>query len=358
MSRSRTGSATAARRRAHEVRGRSQDAAAADLLTLAADREMARAKPKSKAAPARTPAKRSQGPSVLRGNPLLRDAIDTIDGTVMSLVQRGREGSLDDRDPEFIERQVALLEPLVDLYFRGEVRHLERMPATGPVLAVGNHSGGLLTPDTWVFQVKYIRHFGTDRLTYALAHNMVLGMPVIGDMLRRNGTLPAHPDYARAALRKGAAVLVYPGGDEDVFRPWRERNRIRLARRTGFIRLALQERVPLVPVVSVGGHETVFIAGDGRGLARLLGLDRFRLKALPLVIGPPWGVSPGDLLFHLPLPAKITVDVGEPIDFRAQFGDLDARDPEVLWACYEFVERRMQSMLDDLAAERRLPVLG
>jgi 1-acyl-sn-glycerol-3-phosphate acyltransferase len=153
-------------------------------------------------------------------------------------------------------------------------------------------------------------------------------------------------------------VLVYPGGDEDVFRPWSERNRIRLAGRTGFIRLALQERVPVQPVVSIGGHETVFVASDGRRLARTLGLERFRLKALPLLLGPPWGISPGDFLLHLPLPAKITVQVGEPIDFHARFGNLDARDPEVLWACYHYVELRMQAILDTLAAERRFPVLG
>jgi 1-acyl-sn-glycerol-3-phosphate acyltransferase len=140
-----------------------------------------------------------------------------------------------------------------------------------------------------------------------------------------------------------------------VFRSWSARNQIRLAGRTGFIRLALQERVPVQPVVSIGGHETVFVASDGRRLARILGLERFRLKALPLMVGPPWGISPGVLLLHWPLPAKITVKVGEPIDFHARFGKLD---PEAIWACYHYVERRMQSILDTLAAERRLPVLG
>ncbi len=187
---------------------------------------------------------------------------------------------------------------------------------------------------------------------------MILGLPRLGTWLRRLGALPAHPDVARAALRRGASVLVYPGGDEDVFRPWSKRNRIRLAQRTGFVRLALQERVPVQPVVSIGGHETVFVATDGRRLAGTLGLERFRLKALPLVIGPPWGVSPGDSLLHLPLPAKITVQVGEPIDFHDRFGRLDPRDPDVIWACYQLVEMRMQAMLDALAAERRWPVLG
>jgi 1-acyl-sn-glycerol-3-phosphate acyltransferase len=289
---------------------------------------------------------------------VLREIIDTLDGTVQGVVERGRHGSLDDRDPQWITAQLRWLKPLADIYFRGEVRDIERIPAAGPVLIVGNHSGGLATPDTWVFMVNFMRHFGTDREAYALAHNVVMGLPLTGTWLRRVGTLPAHPDAARAALRRGASVLVYPGGDEDVFRPWSARNRIRLARRTGFVRLALQERVPVQPVVSIGGHETVFVLSDGRKLARTLGLERFRLKALPLMVGPPWGISPGDFLLHWPLPAKITVQVGEPIDFHARFGTLDPRDPEVIWACYHYVEAKMQAILDALADERRLPVLG
>jgi 1-acyl-sn-glycerol-3-phosphate acyltransferase len=318
----------------------SRRAVADDLLALAA-------------AP---PRRRRHSPE--RSRSVIREIIDTLDGTVQGVVDRGRHGSLDDRDPAWIEAQLRWLQPLADIYFRGEVRDIERIPADGPVLVVGNHSGGLATPDTWVFMVNFMRHFGTTREAYALAHNVVMGMPLMGTWLRRVGTLPAHPDCARAALRRGASVLVYPGGDEDVFRPWSARNRIRLAGRTGFIRLALQERVPVQPVVSIGGHETVFIASDGRRVARLLGLERFRIKALPLLVGPPWGISPGDFLLHWPLPAKITVQVGEAIDFHARFGELDPRDPEVIWACYHYVERRMQNILDTLAEERRLPVLG
>ena len=320
--------------------GRSEQSDGGDILALAA-----------------APRPRRRSPPRRRAS-VIQEIIDTLDGTVQGVVRRGSGGSLDDRDPAFIAAQVRWLGKVADIYFRGEVRNIDRIRATGPVLVVGNHSGGLVTPDTWVFMVNFFRHFGTDRVTYALAHNIVMGLPVMGTVLRKTGTLPAHPDFARAALRRGAAVLVYPGGDEDVFRPWSDRNRIRLAGRTGFVRLALQENVPIQPGVSIGGHETVFVATDGRLLARSLGLERFRLKALPLVVGPPWGISPGDYLFHWPLPAKITIEVGEPIDFHAEFGRLDPRDPEVLWACYHYVEQRMQSILDGLAAERCLPVLG
>jgi len=240
------------------------------------------------------------------GAPLLaaaREVVASIDSTVQGFVEKGREGGLQDRDPAFIERHLRWLGPLSDLYFRGEVRGLDRLPASGPVLCVGNHSGGLLTPDSFVFMVNVLRHFGVSRKGYALAHHLVLGSP-LGRLIRGLGAIPADPDQARRALAEGSMVLVYPGGDEDVFRSWRERNRIHLAGRTGFIRLALEERVPVVPVVSVGGHETVLVLGEGKRIARLLGLERFRIKSLPLVIGPPWGLSPGALALPLPLPAN------------------------------------------------------
>jgi hypothetical protein len=109
-----------------------------------------------------------------------------------------------------------------------------------------------------------------------------------------------------------------------------------------------------VPVVSIGGQETALFLSRGERLAKLLALDRmFRLKVLPVSLSLPWGLNVGDMLGHLPLPAKITVEALPPIYLREEFGaepDLD----EV----YDHVTRLMQDTLDAMAAERRLPVLG
>ena len=149
-------------------------------------------------------------------------------------------------------------------------------------------------------------------------------------------------------------MLVYPGGDYEVHRPSWEGNRIDFDGRKGFIRLALEQHVPIVPIVSIGGQETALFLSRGEWLARALALDRlFRLKVLPISIALPWGLNVGDMLGHIPLPAKITVETLPPIDLRTEFGpqpDLD----EV----YDHVVRIMQDTLDALAAERRLPILG
>jgi 1-acyl-sn-glycerol-3-phosphate acyltransferase len=255
---------------------------------------------------------------------------------------------LDERDPDYIRDTLPRLWMLASLYFRAEVRGLDRIPEEGPVLLVGNHSGGNLTPDTSVFTLAFSTYFGVERRFHQLAHNLVLSMPGLG-WLRKYGTVAATPRNAERALDNGAALLVYPGGDYEVHRPSWESATVDFGGRKGFIRLAQQKGVQIVPVVSVGGQETALFLSRGERLAKLLRLDRmFRLKVLPISVSLPWVVNVGDMFGHIPLPAKITAQVLEPIDVQ----DLDADE------AYEMIIDRMQRVLTALQAERRLPVIG
>jgi 1-acyl-sn-glycerol-3-phosphate acyltransferase len=272
---------------------------------------------------------------------------------VVDELQRRLAADLDDRDPDYIRENLPWMWLVSSLWFRGEVRGMERIPEHGPVLLVGNHSGGNLPPDTIVFTLAFYTYFGVERRFHQLAHNLVLASPV-GPMLRRYGTVAASHDNARKALEAGAAVLVYPGGDWEVHRPSWESHRVDLAGRKGFLRLALESGVPIVPVVAIGGQESALFLSHGERLSKLLRLDRlFRLKVLPVSLALPWIVNVGDFLGHLPLPAKITIEVMEPIDLRARFGS----DPD-LDEAYGYVTDLMQDQLSALAAERRLPVVG
>jgi 1-acyl-sn-glycerol-3-phosphate acyltransferase len=263
---------------------------------------------------------------------------------------------LDERDPDFIRERLPGLWLLSSLYFRGEVRGLGNIPEEGPVLMVGNHSGGNVTPDTHVFTLAFCAYFGVERRFYQLAHNLVLSMPGLG-MLRKFGTVAASPDNMRKALESGAALLVYPGGDYEVHRPSWEGNRVDFDGRKGFIRQALRHDVPIVPVVSIGGQQTALFLSRGEALAKALQLDKmFRLKVLPISLAVPWGLNVGDMLGHVPLPAKITIEVLPPIHLREEFGG--GRDEIDVDEVYDHVLRLMQETLDALASERRYPVIG
>jgi 1-acyl-sn-glycerol-3-phosphate acyltransferase len=271
-----------------------------------------------------------------------------ISAVAQQAQSRVPRADLDERDPDYIRETLPGLWMLASLYFRADVRGLQNIPEEGPVLLVGNHSGGNLTPDTHVFSLAFTTYFGVERRFHQLAHNLVLSMPGLG-MLRKYGTVAATPENAERALDGGAALLVYPGGDYEVHRPTWESARVDFGGRRGFIRLAQSKGVPLVPVVAIGGQETALFLSRGEGIARLLGLDRmFRLKVLPISLALPWGLNVGDMLGHIPLPAKITMQVLEPIDVSGM--DVDE--------AYELVLGEMQTALTGLAEERSLPVLG
>src|SRR5919205_4561150 len=119
---------------------------------------------------------------------------------------------LDERDPDCIRETLPGMWLLASFYFRADVQGLEKIPAEGPVLMVGNHSGGNVTPDTLVFTLAFATYFGVERRFYQLAHNLVLAMPGLG-WLRKYGTVAASPENANLALDQGAVLLVYPGGD-------------------------------------------------------------------------------------------------------------------------------------------------
>jgi 1-acyl-sn-glycerol-3-phosphate acyltransferase len=155
-------------------------------------------------------------------------------------------------------------------------------------------------------------------------------------------------------FERGAAVLVYPGGDWETFRPSWHSDRIEFAGRKRFVNLALAEGVPIVPVVSIGGQETALFLTRGERLARLLRLDRLlRLKVLPISIGPPLGPNLLDFPGRLPLPSKVTIRVMPPIEVESRFGP----DPE-LDVVHDEVTGEMQETLDELSEERTLPVVG
>ena len=255
-------------------------------------------------------------------------------------------------DPALTERVMGVLRPFLKGYHRAEVRGLETFPAGG-ALVVSNHSGGLLAMDVPVFASGFYDHFGYDRPVYTLSHDMLMVGPS-GTFFKKTGFIPANHENADEALRSGGVVVVFPGGDYDVYRPTLSANKIDFSGRTGYVRAALNNGVPIVPTVSIGGQESQLFLTRGTEIAKALGpiARAFRTKILPVSFGFPFGLSVV-LPVNVPLPTKITMQTLPPIDVATEFGedpDIDEVDAHV--------RRVMQRALDELASKRRLPVLG
>lgn len=261
------------------------------------------------------------------------------------------KGSENRWDPEWVARVLPLLKTIAKVYFRSEVRGMDKVP-DGGVLLVSNHSGGMMAYDVPLIAVAFADEFGADRPLCTLAHDLVFlgaGDSIFGKF----GFLRAHPKNAVAALKQGLATLVFPGGVWDAMRPTADSAKIDFNGQKGYVRTAVEAGVPIVPIVTIGGQETQLFLNDGAGLAKTLRLDKLmRATRAPWIFGFPFGLSLG-MSANVPLPSKMVTEVLDPIDITAEFGD----DPDID-AVDELVRTRMQDALDELARNRRFPVLG
>ena len=239
-------------------------------------------------------------------------------------------------------------------YFSPEVHGREHLPAEGPVLVVGNHSNLFYMPDAWVVGLELVRRRGLGHPAYALGYDLLFGIPGVGPFLRRIGAIPAGGRIAHEALARGAAVLVYPGGDREASRPWTQRDTVDLGGHHGFVQLALEAGVPVVPVATHGSHDAIVVLARGERIARLLGLHRLRINVFPILLTP---FGPTSVLTPPPpMPAAVTVEFLPPLDWSG-LGPEAADDPDVVAACYEEVTSVLQAGVDRLHAEQPHPVL-
>jgi 1-acyl-sn-glycerol-3-phosphate acyltransferase len=264
-------------------------------------------------------------------------------------LERLPDDPLDRRDPEFLLRERDFLGAACDAWYSPEIMGLEHLPR-GRALVVGTHNGGFMAPDMFSLMVGFWRTYGADRPSYGLAHDMVFRLPFAGRWIAKLGGVPAHPENARRLLERDCAVLVYPGGDRDAYKPYRERHVVKFGGRKGFIRLALRTRSPILPVVSVGAHEIMYILTDGAELAERLGLKKyFRMDVLPVALTLPFGITIGAFTPYVPLPTRIRVRALPPIDLGLPPEAAD--DQAAVDAAHDRVRDAMQEALDRLVAE-------
>lgn len=257
--------------------------------------------------------------------------------------------SLENIDEDLLKMVYPFIKRVVIPYHRAEVRGLERIPK-GPALYVGNHSGATLSVDTFIWCAEAYRVHGLDAFPHGLAHDLVMDLPGLNHVICPLGGIRASHDNARRAFAAGSKLVVYPGGDLESYRPYRDRNRVMFAGRKGFARLAIANGVPIIPVVAHGAHGTLRILHDFEGLAKLLKLrERFRYRRLPLSFALPYGLWLGPMPPYFPLPSRITIEVLEPMHLEA--GQEAADDDDYVREVADNVETSIQEALTRLARE-------
>ena len=267
-----------------------------------------------------------------------------------------REG-LNGPDPVLMNKQAGFVNRLMDIYFRMEIGGWENLPPQASLL-IGGHSGGPLTMDAWTTIYAWWRHFGDSRPLHGTAHEVLMKTPGLGRYFRRGGVINPTRENIEAAFARGHDVILWPGGEVDAFRSWSKRDQVVLGERTGFIRMAIRTNTPIVPVATIGGHDTLFVLSEGRWLAKLLKLKKYlRSDVAPITLSFPFGialhVTP---LQHIPLPAKIRTEFLKAVYFDGDPALAD--DPDYVLQKYEEVQARIQEGMDMLAKRRKFPIFG
>jgi 1-acyl-sn-glycerol-3-phosphate acyltransferase len=275
-------------------------------------------------------------------------------------------------DPDFAEKISPFLDGLYQHYFRCEVDGWENVPES-KALFVGNHNG-LLTFEVLMLFHAWWKRFKGSRRALGLAHSIALNNPFFRWIVPRLGAIPADPEVAFEALERDYSLLVYPGGEKESFRPYRDRKVIDFYQRKGFIRIALRAKVPVVPIVSIGAHESYVILSRGEEIAERLGLkDKYRLHGVPITFRSlffMWCVTTGVFTFFplllapaafmsifVPLPAKMTFKILAPIDVCALYDDA-LTEEQNLQEIYDHILGVMQGVLTEEYSKRKLPIIG
>jgi 1-acyl-sn-glycerol-3-phosphate acyltransferase len=274
----------------------------------------------------------------LTSEALMRGAVDAL-GLATIPVQVSDVDELG-MSEEFVDRWQPFLKSVLERYFRAQLLGFEHIPQSGPALLVANHSG-LFPSDELLLKVAVTEASAGRRSLRPLAEDFVINAPFIGSWVNRFGCVRACQENAMRLLTRGELAAVFPEGSHGIGKLFRDRYRLGRFGRGGFVKLALRTGAPLLPVAIFGTEESQPVLAKIQ-LPRTLGLPY-----LPITPTFPW-LGPLGLA---PLPARIVMQVGEPISLGHR--PEDAENRSLVAELTEEVRSKVQALLDGLRTPLR-----
>ncbi len=268
--------------------------------------------------------------------------IQQIQRRVSTLGMSERSGEVDEfgMDEIVLRRARPLLELLYEHYWRVELHGIDQIPDAGPCLLVANRSG-LLPYDGLMVSHSIWRVRSKVRPRFMVA-DWLITLPFVQPYLARLGGVRACRENAERLLRSGETVLVFPEGQKGAAKVFRERYRLKRFGRGGVVRVALETRVPIIPIGIVGAEEAHPILFKWNAPARAVGLPFLPVTPTFPLLGP---------LGLLPLPTKWVIRIGEPI--RIDHLAPDAASDELLISkMNEELRSQIQVLIDTGLSDR------
>ncbi|MEL6346422.1 MAG: 1-acyl-sn-glycerol-3-phosphate acyltransferase [Myxococcota bacterium] len=233
-------------------------------------------------------------------------------------------------------------------YFELETRGWDNLPARN-VLLVSNHSGGTTLLDAFGLWYAWHRHHDFGRPAHGLGHEMIFASDRTGSVCSKLGGVRACRELGAQVLTQwGRDLIVMPGGDMDVWRPWKDRYKVRFAGRRGYARLAMRTGVPIVPIAHAGMQSSMMVLTDGSRFARAVGIPRIaRASIFPVSLSLPWGLQIGPWP-HLPPPTRLRYRIGKPLHPPKICGPGETPPAHLVEEFDRQVQASIQEMLDEL----------
>jgi 1-acyl-sn-glycerol-3-phosphate acyltransferase len=243
-----------------------------------------------------------------------------------------------------------VLRPLNRVLFRARLEGLEKLPEQGPFLLVANHSAGAGLAEIGCFYAEYLARTRGERPLAGFALPLGFRLAPMARLLRAGGAIPSTFEAAEATLKDGVPILIFPGGDHETLRPIWQAHKVDFGGRTGFLRIAREHGVPIVPMGIRGSHFTAPMLWRSERLAhwlilpRLFGLKRWGISVLSVIgviaivalvplpllarLALAWFWLASPLVFLPWMPWRIRIRIGDPIPPEALFTDSEAEQSD------------------------------
>ncbi|HTM19501.1 MAG TPA: 1-acyl-sn-glycerol-3-phosphate acyltransferase [Kofleriaceae bacterium] len=231
-----------------------------------------------------------------------------------------------------VARFLSLLGWFYRRYFDVTVHGIEHVPERGRAMLVGNHSGGVALDAAMVIAACFFE-LEPPRLAQGMAEKFLGAMPFSSYLTARAGHLTGLPEHATRLLDDERLLLVFPEGARGTAKLYGDRNTL-VRFGSGFMRLALQTRAPVVPFAFIGGGEAIPTMVNLVRLGRRLGV--------PYLPVTPW-------LLPLPRPVPLELYIGEPMTFPGTGNEED----DVVDGWVDQVKSRIAAMIDGGVRRRR-----
>ena len=199
-------------------------------------------------------------------------------------------------------------------------------------MLVGNHSGGVAIDGAMVVASQFLE-MNPPRLAQGMAEKFLNRVPFASQMTNRCGHLTGLPEHAERLLADDRMLMVFPEGARGTAKLYKERYSL-VHFGTGFVRLAMKMKTPIVPFAFLGGGEAVPTISNAVSLGKLLGV--------PYIPVTPW-------LFAIPIPVKLEVYYSAPMFFEGTGSEED----EVVLQHVDKVKARIAALIEVGRKRRR-----